>query len=40
MDIHRSYFYYIKKKDDSEIIDTIKEASEFGDGFWKIFNRL
>ena len=40
MDIHRSYFYYIEKKDDREIIDAIKEASEFGDGFWKIFSRL
>ena len=40
MDIHRSYFYYIEKKDDKEIIDAIKEASEFGDGFWKIFSRL
>lgn len=31
--IHRSYFYYAEKKDDNEVIDSIREASEFGDGF-------
>ena len=40
MMIHRSYFYYIEKRDDSDVIDAIKEAAEFGDGFWKIFQRL
>lgn len=40
MMIHRSYFYYVEKRDDSEVIDAIREASEFGDGFWKIFQRL
>ena len=36
MDIHRSYFYYTEKKDDSEVEAAIREAAEFGDGFWKI----
>ena len=40
MDIHRSYFYYTEKKDDSEVEQAIREAGEFGDGFWKIFQRL
>lgn len=40
MDIHRSYFYYTEKKDDSEVKQAIREAAEFGDGFWKIFQRL
>ncbi|MGL5957842.1 MAG: DDE-type integrase/transposase/recombinase [Phocaeicola sp.] len=40
MMIHRSSFYYVEKRDDSEAIDAIREASEFGDGFWKIFQRL
>ena len=40
MDIHRSYFYYTEKKDDSEVEQAIREAAEFGDGFWKIFQRL
>lgn len=33
MDIHRSYFYYTEKKDDSEVEQAIREAAEFGDGF-------
>ena len=40
MDIHRSYFYYTEKKDDSEVEQAIRESAEFGDGFWKIFQRL
>ena len=40
MSIHRSYFYYAKKKNDNEVIDSIIEASEFGDGLWKIYSRL
>lgn len=40
MDIHRSYFYYTEKKDDSDVEAAIREAAEFGDGFWKIFQRL
>lgn len=30
MDIHRSYFYYTEKKDDSEVEQAIREAAEFG----------
>ena len=33
MDIHKSYFYYTEKKDDSEVEQAIREAAEFGDGF-------
>lgn len=40
MDTHRSYFYYTEKKDDSEVEQAIRESAEFGDGFWKIFQRL
>jgi len=40
MDIHRSYFYYTEKKGDSEVEQAIRESAEFGDGFWKIFQRL
>jgi putative transposase len=40
MSIHRSYFYYVTKKDDGEVESAIKEASKFGDGFWKIYSRL
>ena len=40
MMIHRSYFYYVEKKDDYEVSVAIKDASEFGDGFWKIFARI
>ena len=40
MMIHRSYFYYVEKKDDYEVSVAIKDASEFGDGFWKIFDRI
>ncbi|WP_287827496.1 IS3 family transposase [Bacteroides sp.] len=40
MSIHRSYFYYAKKKNDKEVIDSIIEASEFGNGLWKIYSRL
>lgn len=28
MDIHRSYFYYTEKKDDSEVEQAIREAAE------------
>jgi putative transposase len=37
MDIHRSYFYYSSRKDDSEVEEAIKEAAKYGEGFWKIF---
>lgn len=40
MDIHRSYFYYDYKKDDTEVEDAIREAAKFGDGFWKIFQLI
>ena len=40
MGIHRSYFYYTEQKDDSEVAAAIRAAAAFGDGFWKIFQRL
>ena len=40
MDIHRSYYYYREKKDDTEVEEAIRSAAEYGDGFWKIFKRL
>lgn len=40
MEIHRSYFYYTEKKDDREVEAAIRNAAEFGDGFWKIYHRL
>ena len=40
MEIHRSYYYYQEKRDDSEVEAAIRKAGEHGDGFWKIFNRL
>ena len=36
MMIHRSFFYDVEKKDDYKV----KEASECGDVFWKIFTRI
>lgn len=35
MIIHRSYFYFVEKKDDYEVHQAIKDAFEFGDGFGK-----
>lgn len=40
MIIHRSYFYYVEKKDDYEVSEAIKEASEFGDGLENILKDL
>lgn len=40
MEIHRSYFYYREKRDDTEVEEAIRKAAEHGDGFWKIFERL
>ena len=40
MGIHRSYYYYRERKDDSEVEKEIRSAAEYGDGFWKIFKRL
>ena len=33
MEIHRSYFYYREKKDDTEVEEAIRAAAEHGDGF-------
>lgn len=38
--MHRSYYYYEQKRDDSEVEDAIRSASEFEEGFWKIYKRL
>ena len=40
MEIHRSYFYYREKRDDTEVEEAIMAAAEHGDGFWKIFGIL
>lgn len=40
MDIHRSYFYYQEKRDDTEVEEAIRAAAEHGDGFWNIFKLL
>ncbi len=40
VNIHRSYFYYEEKKDDSQVEDAIRQAAEFGDGFWMIYKVL
>lgn len=40
MEIHRSYYCYQEKKDDTEVEEAIRIAAAHGDGFWKIFNRL
>ena len=40
LNIHRSYFYYEEKKDDSQVEDAIRQAAEFGDGFWMIYKVL
>lgn len=40
MNIYRSYFYYISKKNDAPVEKAIREAAEFGDGFDKIYQRL
>ena len=40
MDIHRSYFYYKEKRDDTEVEEAIRSAAQYGDGFWKIFKLL
>lgn len=38
--IHRSLFYYTTKKNDTEVEEAIRRESKFGDGFWKIFQRI
>ena len=40
MELHRSYFYYKSRRDDSEVEEAIREAAVYGDGFRKIFLRL
>ena len=33
MVIHRSYYYYIESKDDTEVEQAIRSAGQFGEGF-------
>ena len=40
MEIHRSYYYYQEKRDDTEGEEAIRTAAQYGDGFWKILKRL
>lgn len=40
MDIHRSYFNYREKRDDTEVEEAIRAAVQYGDGFWQIFKVL
>lgn len=41
LEVHRSGYYYKRKRDDSEVIDAIsKKAEHSKDGFWKIYCRL
>lgn len=41
MEVHRSGYYYKRKRDDSEVIEAIRKKAEYSkDGFWKIYCRL
>lgn len=42
MQLHKSHYYYVSRKDESdqEVMEAIRQASEFGDGFWNIYHRL
>lgn len=40
MKIHRSYYYYQVKRDDTEVEEAIRTAAQYGDCFWNIFKRL
>jgi putative transposase len=41
MEIHKSYYYYESRKDDSGVEDAIRaEAADSSVGFWKIFDSL
>lgn len=41
MGFHKSRFYYRARPcDDAEVEEAVRSASEFGDGFWKIYQRL
>ena len=42
MQFHKSRYYYVsrKKGSDQEVMEAIHAASEFGDGFWKVYQRI
>lgn len=41
MGLHKSRYYSKRKtSDDSEVKDAIREAVQYGDGFWKVYARL
>ena len=40
MEIHRSYYYYQEKRDDTEVEEDIRTSAQYGEGFWKKFKRL
>lgn len=42
MQLHKSRYYYVSRKehDDQEVMEAIRQASEFGDGFWNIYHRI
>lgn len=42
MQLHKSQYYYVSRKEESdqEVMDAIRKASEFGDGFWNIYHRI
>lgn len=33
VEIHRSYYYYQEKRDDTEVEEAIRTAAQYGDGF-------
>lgn len=42
MQLHKSRYYYVSRKEESdqEVMEGIRQAGEFGDGFWNIYHRL
>lgn len=42
MQLHKSRYYYVSRKEESdqEVMEAIRKASEFGDGFWNIYHRI
>lgn len=40
MDIHRSFYYYQSRKDDSEVEDVIRAYARDGEGFDKLLQRM
>ena len=42
MQLHKSRYYYVSRKEESdqEVMEAIRRASEFGDGFWNIYHRI